>query len=152
MIGVDIIFRGEKMKITKRFGWVMGHRLTFHKGGCQNIHGHNWELKISVEGKKDKNGMVIDFSIVKELLMKYVHEPFDHGFMWYKNDEKMERFFRMNPEQKGIKVDFEPTSENISEYLFKILNKEVMKQTEGRCKVNRIKIYETSTSESACYS
>jgi len=48
-------------KISKEFKWEMSHRLPFHKGLCQNIHGHTYKLRLDLVGSLDENGMLIDF-------------------------------------------------------------------------------------------
>ncbi|MGA1250362.1 MAG: 6-pyruvoyl trahydropterin synthase family protein, partial [Candidatus Kapaibacteriota bacterium] len=49
-------------RIAKEFHWEMGHRLPFHDGGCQNIHGHSYTMRVEVIGEIDPaTGMVIDY-------------------------------------------------------------------------------------------
>ena len=143
------------MKITKRFSWAMGHRLTFHKGRCYNRHGHNFEMKVSVEGRVSKNGMVMDFGELKEIFNNVVDEPLDHSFMYYEKDillpGVLEQQKLLERPEKIVIVKFETTAENISKYLFEKFNHEVIKKTLGRCKVNRVKVYETNSSEAAYY-
>ena len=150
------------MKITKTFKWEMGHRLTFHKGLCWNLHGHSYRMKVSVEGPLNKNGMVIDFYDLTQIFKKVVNEPLDHAFMCYEKDSFVSvlREWDQPMEEddlstlrkfKYVIVPFETTAENITKYLFKLFNKEIIKVTKGRCKVNRVKVYETESSEAVYY-
>ncbi|MEK6883850.1 MAG: 6-carboxytetrahydropterin synthase [Nanoarchaeota archaeon] len=147
------------MKITKRFKWEMAHRLSFHKGKCYYLHGHSWSMKVSVEGRLDKHGFVMDFGDLKNIFNEIVEKNLDHSIMLYKNDPilpflKQAENERLEKEHRSLNivtVPFEPTSENISKYLFEKFNKEVMKETLGRCKVNRVKVYETESSEAVYY-
>lgn len=76
------------MKISKEFRWEMGHRLPEHEGLCRNIHGHSYKMVLEIEGKVQKNGMIIDFydlgKIVKPIIKNY-----DHAFMCYFKDMDM---------------------------------------------------------------
>ncbi len=48
-------------RIAKEFHWEMGHRLPFHQGGCQNIHGHSYTMRVEIIGTIDPaTGMVIE--------------------------------------------------------------------------------------------
>tara|TARA_Y100000310_G_scaffold267782_1_gene280002 strand:- start:26712 stop:27119 length:408 start_codon:yes stop_codon:yes gene_type:complete len=128
------------MEIIKNFSWEMGHRLTFHKDGCQNLHGHSYRCKVTIKGKLDKNGFVMDFKDLKKVVQPLI-DTFDHSFMWYRNDKIMGKFFSDNTYNKfkNYPVDFEPTAENISKHIF-----EWVKNT--NLNVSRVKVYETQTS------
>jgi len=139
--------------ITKEIQWNMGHRIPNHKSKCKNIHGHRYKLLAEFEApickiKGDSSeGMVVDFSDVKQLLMKYVHDELDHGFMWYTNDEMMITFFNKNRSQKNIRVSFIPTAENIANWLFIIIESELIKiPSLKHVKLKTITIFETPTS------
>ena len=140
------------MKITKRFKWVMGHRLTFHEGVCFSRHGHNYEMKVSVEGRLDKNGFVMDFKDLKEMFIKIVHEPLDHSFIYYEKDVLLpgvlEQQKLLERPEKIVIVKFETTAENIAKYLFNIFSQKINNE---RIRVTRVKVYETPTSEAAVY-
>ena len=140
------------MKVTKRFKWIMGHRLTFHKGGCYNPHGHNYECKITIEGEVDRNGILMDFSELKEVFNKVVYEPLDHSFMVYEKDNFSYLLKKWDEDEnrpfKWIEVSFETTAENIAIYLFELFKNHI--DTGGR-KVTRVKIYETPASEAVYY-
>ena len=131
------------MKITKRFHWVMGHRLNFHKGGCENIHGHNYECKVTIEGVVDERGFVMDFADLKKEVM-IILDMWDHSFMWYKHDAIMNLIFQDNSNLKNCPMPFQPTAENIAKELFETLR---IKQLN----VTRVKVYETPTSEAVYY-
>lgn len=129
----------------------MGHRLTFHIGGCQNLHGHNYEMKVSVETKKLEDNMVVDFNDIKMIFKHNVHDIFDHCFVVYKDDDIMTSFFKLQRNLKHVIVPFETTAENLAKYFFDIFAKEISDITDNRCKVTRVKVYETPTSEAVYY-
>jgi 6-pyruvoyltetrahydropterin/6-carboxytetrahydropterin synthase len=66
------------MQITKIFHFEAAHHLTDYHGKCERVHGHSYKLEITVEGPVQKNGMVIDFVILKNIVKKKVIEKLDH--------------------------------------------------------------------------
>jgi 6-pyruvoyltetrahydropterin/6-carboxytetrahydropterin synthase len=78
------------------------HRLRYLHGKCEELHGHNWKVEVSVVSNRlGKEGVAIDFGILKQKVEK-VLKLFDHTYL---NDL---------PCFSGI----EPSSENISKYIF----------------------------------
>ncbi|MCX8124007.1 MAG: 6-carboxytetrahydropterin synthase QueD [Spirochaetes bacterium] len=68
------------------------HQLRGYKGKCENIHGHNWKVEVSVYGEKlNELGILIDFHDLKDML-KEVLQQFDH-----KNLNDVEEFLNLNP-------------------------------------------------------
>ncbi|MDR1052366.1 MAG: 6-carboxytetrahydropterin synthase QueD [Endomicrobium sp.] len=81
------------------------HYLRKYNGKCENLHGHNWKIKVSFCGSNVNDiGMLIDFSVIKKYLNKILL-IFDHKCI---ND--FDPFDKINP-----------TSENIAMFIFKKL-------------------------------
>jgi len=114
-----------RIKVEGNFS--SAHNLRGYKGKCEDLHGHNWRVKISVEfSELDKIGMLLDFKYLKKELNS-VLEELDHKYL-----NKLARFKKTNP-----------TSENIAEYIY------------GRLKpriplLNSVTVWENATS-SATY-
>ncbi|MCX6152141.1 MAG: 6-carboxytetrahydropterin synthase [Ignavibacteriales bacterium] len=105
------------MKIAKEFRWEMGHRLSFHKGKCKNLHGHTYKLLLELSGDEDKNGMVIDYYDLEKMISPII-EKIDHSCMVSNKDvELKDALVKLN--SKMVIVDFESTAENISKYILK---------------------------------
>jgi 6-pyruvoyltetrahydropterin/6-carboxytetrahydropterin synthase len=105
------------MKIAKEFSWEMGHRLSFHKGKCKNLHGHSYKCMIELSGDPDANGMVMDYFDMKTIIEPII-DNFDHAFMVYENDfEVIEALEKLN--SRKVVVEFETTAENICLYILK---------------------------------
>ena len=50
-------------------GFAAAHALRNYKGRCENVHGHNWKVRVVIEGEKlDATGMLVDFLDVKSLM------------------------------------------------------------------------------------
>ena len=75
------------MKIAKEYRWEMGHRLSFHDGKCVNFHGHSYKARITLEGERDENGLLVDFYDLDKIVGPLV-ESLDHSFALNAADEK----------------------------------------------------------------
>ncbi|PLK43741.1 6-carboxytetrahydropterin synthase [Emticicia sp. TH156] len=51
-------------------------------GLCSNIHGHNWELVVTVKGEIDPNtGFVMDLKDLSKVMKSEVTDKVDHTFL-----------------------------------------------------------------------
>lgn len=107
--------QAREVRIAKEFHWEMGHRLPFHGGGCQNIHGHSYRMRVELEGSLDANGMVLDYFDLKEIVEPIVAQ-IDHSFLCDASDEAMLAFFATNP-MKHVVVPFRTTAENLTAWM-----------------------------------
>ncbi len=81
------------------------HNLRGYKGRCEDLHGHNWKVELTVQAKElNKIGMVQDFRFLKDKL-NAVLDKLDH-----KHLNELGYFKKVNP-----------TSENIAKYIFDCL-------------------------------
>lgn len=136
--------------VTKVIEWDMGHRVPNHKNKCQNPHGHRYRLEASIAGAIDKSdgssseGMVIDFGDIKEILTKYIHDPLDHAFMFYENDQAMKAFFSQEANQAfaHMCVPFIPTAENIVQWCAE----QIIRQLPANLQLHHCRLYETPNS------
>ena len=86
-------------------GFSSAHNLRGYKGKCEDLHGHNWKVETVVSSRKlDKIGMVLDFKFLKAELNNILEE-LDHKYL-----NNIPYFKKTNP-----------TSENISRYIYKKL-------------------------------
>jgi 6-pyruvoyltetrahydropterin/6-carboxytetrahydropterin synthase len=118
-------------EITVHSHFSGAHRLRYLHGKCEELHGHNWKVDVSVVSNRlGKEGVVIDFGILKQKVEK-VLKHLDHTYL---NDL---------PYFSGI----EPSSENIAKYIFDRLKSE-LKGHPGALK--KVTAWESETS-SATY-
>lgn len=101
--------------ISKTFRWEMAHRLPFHRSGCQNIHGHSYQMDVVLSGTPDENGMLLDYGLLKDRVRPVVDE-LDHAFLCSSNDQLLVPFLKKSP-FKVVYVDFETTAESLAFYL-----------------------------------
>ncbi|MDD3274794.1 MAG: 6-carboxytetrahydropterin synthase QueD [Candidatus Omnitrophica bacterium] len=102
------------------------HNLRGYKGKCEDLHGHNWVVEITVEsGKLDKIGMVLDFKFLKKELGACL-EKMDHKYL-----NRLEYFKKVNP-----------TSENIACYIYRRLRTRIPG-------LKRVTVWENASSSAA---
>lgn len=69
------------MFVTREFNFDAAHFLSNYYGKCERLHGHTYKLHITLEGKVQENGMVIDFVIFKRIVNKHILEKLDHHLL-----------------------------------------------------------------------
>lgn len=69
------------IEVTKIFTFDSAHNLTEYKGKCERLHGHTYKLEVTVKGTPDKEGMVIDFGDLKQLVTEKVIKKLDHHYL-----------------------------------------------------------------------
>ena len=107
------------IRLTKEFKFEMAHALKGYDGPCRHIHGHSYELYVTVIGtpiqdaNSPKNGMLMDFGDLKKIVRESIVEEFDHALVL--NRESADEFLPLKSEVFGktILVEFQPTSENL---------------------------------------
>ncbi len=122
-------------QVTVEAGFSSGHYLRDYHGKCENPHGHNYRVLVTLGGRQlEPNGLLLDFKILKNLL-KPVIDYLDHQMI---ND--LEPFTSINP-----------SAENLAKYFFDHIDQHLSDVTRGRVHVVRATIFETDTSQ-ATYS
>jgi 6-pyruvoyltetrahydropterin/6-carboxytetrahydropterin synthase len=100
-----------------------GHTLPDHFYFCNQIHGHRAKITVAVEGElsEEKNssnrGMVLDFKILKEIMMKEICDVLDHGFAVFKDDAVDLEFIRKR-NKRFLVTDEPPTAEYLAKWAF----------------------------------
>jgi len=114
------------MRVSKTVTFDMAHRITNHKGKCQNLHGHTYRIEVVLEGglvnQKDASdlGMVMDFGMLKKIVDDSIVNKYDHSTMIWSDDKLLIPMFKKLA-KKGMNVhfvDFPTTAENMSIYFF----------------------------------
>lgn len=141
------------IRITKKFDFEMAHALMGYDGLCKNIHGHSYKLFVTVTGrplqddKSPKNGMVLDFSLLKDIVKKSIIEKYDHSLVLNSNmPESLIKPLKKNYE-RIILMQSQPTTENIIIEIAKILKSKLPKNV----KLFSIRLYETDSSYAEWY-
>lgn len=68
-------------ELTIKGHFDAAHAIRDYPGECRNLHGHTWDVEVSVEGVElDEIGIVYDFKQLKTDLAE-VLEPYDHAYL-----------------------------------------------------------------------
>ena len=137
------------MFITRRLEFDAGHRIPDHKSQCRHLHGHRYTLEITLSGKViDKsgdaaNGMVMDFSQVKDLAKQHLVDAWDHAFLAFAGDKAIVDFLTSLPDHKTVILDRVPTAKNLAQIAFECLDT-VYRDTYGnQLQLHQVRLYET---------
>jgi len=124
----------------------MAHRLTHgYKGPCASLHGHEYEVSVTVAGDMGPLGLVVDFADVKRICQGWINEYLDHTTIVYERDKSLLEFLRKE-QQRHYAVDFNTTAENIAIHLRHILQQELDRALDRPLTVVNIHLMETPTS------
>ncbi|MFA5994867.1 MAG: 6-carboxytetrahydropterin synthase QueD [Patescibacteria group bacterium] len=104
--------------VIKEFEFSAAHFLTKYHGKCENLHGHNYKLAVTVSENLQADDMVVDFVDLKDIVNNHVIKVLDHTNL---ND----RFPN-------------PTCELIAQWIFRTLIPHLP--------VTQVQLWETSTS------
>ncbi len=122
-------------EVTVEAGFSSGHYLRNYHGKCENPHGHNYRVHVTLRGKElDASGLLLDFKQLKGVLRPVI-EYLDHFMI---ND--LPPFDVINP-----------SAENLAKYFFDETNKQLAGMTGGRVDVKDCTIHETDTSSATYY-
>lgn len=92
-------------ELTVRDHFDAAHTLRGYPGECRNLHGHTWDVEVTVRGESlDDVGIVYDFKRLKSDLGR-VLEAYDHAFL-----DEVPPFDSVNP-----------TAENLARVIFEAL-------------------------------
>ena len=137
------------IRITKQFNFETGHALYGYDGKCKNVHGHSYQLSVTVIGtpindvNHVKYGMVIDFGDLKKIVNSEIVDIFDHATVFNKNTPHIELAQALKErEHTVILVDYQPTSEMM---LIDFAEK-IKKRLPKNIRLHSLKLQETNTS------
>lgn len=134
----------------------VGHRVHNHESKCAHLHGHNYRVHFQVtpeDGQLDMVGRVLDFSVIKSRLCEWLEENWDHKFLAWDKDPLMGALSDRVPDGFGnsplaqmfrgsmVWVPFNPTAENMGEYLVEIVGPKQLVGT--NCILQSVVIEET---------
>lgn len=102
------------------------HALRGYRGKCENLHGHNWKIRVAASGEVLGNtGMLVDFTDLKSYV-ELVLSRLDH-----RNLNDVPPFNKINP-----------TAENIAYFVFSRLKAELPKGVS----LSEVEVWESETS------
>lgn len=109
----------QTVRISKEFTFDMAHALLGYDGLCKNIHGHSYTLVVTIKGNavrdagSPKNGMLIDFKDLKNIIKENIVQKFDHALVL--NEDTPGDLLEMLKKNydKIVVTPYQPTTENM---------------------------------------
>ena len=112
--------------------FAAAHQLRGYKGKCEELHGHNWRVQVTVNSDKLNDiGMVIDFHELRAITNEAI-SSLDHAFL-----NEVFPFTERNP-----------SSENIAKWLYDSIKK---KLAHNNIKVFSVTVWEAETASATYY-
>jgi 6-pyruvoyltetrahydropterin/6-carboxytetrahydropterin synthase len=89
-------------EVSVDHSFAAGHALRDYKGKCENVHGHNYRVRVTLAGENlDASGLLVDFADLRAAIQD-VAQRLDHRYL---ND--LAPFDSLNP-----------SAENLAKYFF----------------------------------
>ena len=167
----------ENFTVTRQIGIDAGHRVMTHGSKCRHIHGHRYTIEATCQAidarlydAGEQTDMVIDFSFLKDEMMRHIDEPCDHGFIASQSDLALLQMFcptddrfedwhqRILAEVDGsgfcattdtrlatklYVMKSQSTAECLAAHWFHRLNGPIQARSEGVATLVRVRIWET---------
>ncbi|MEZ6093147.1 MAG: 6-carboxytetrahydropterin synthase [Pirellulaceae bacterium] len=132
----------------RRIPFCAGHRLVGHEGKCVHLHGHNYIVEIFVTGTKtDKLGRIVDFAVINRLFKEWIDEHWDHGFILWDQDQPAIDAIRSVPPARVYTMPYNPTAENIAQYLLLEIGPKLLGQVQGyELRLDKVVLWESEKS------
>ena len=113
-------------EISVEYSFAAGHALRGYKGKCENVHGHNYKVQVTVAGEQlNASGLLVDFVDLRAAIQSIV-DRLDHRFL---ND--LPPFDQLNP-----------SAENLARYMCEELQPQVKEQA---LRIQSVTVWETDT-------
>ncbi|PKL36104.1 MAG: 6-carboxytetrahydropterin synthase QueD [Spirochaetae bacterium HGW-Spirochaetae-1] len=115
--------------LTIEDSFASAHQLRGYRGKCENLHGHNWKVELTVKGETLNGiGLLIDFHDLKKML-KEILSILDH-----KNINDVPPFDKENP-----------SSENLAEFIAGLIL-EKLAEISPPIQLHSLTVWESDTS------
>jgi 6-pyruvoyltetrahydropterin/6-carboxytetrahydropterin synthase len=121
-------------EVSVEHTFAAGHSLRNYRGKCENVHGHNYRIVITVAGEElNSTGLLLDFVELKKRL-RAISDRLDHQFI---ND--IEPFTTLNP-----------SAENMAKYFYDELSEGLSGEPgQAPVRIAEVRVWETDTSVAA---
>src|SRR6266705_5193218 len=122
-------------EVTVEDTFAAGHYLRNYRGKCEKPHGHNYKIRVTLEGRElDAAGLLLDFKDLKEV-MKPAIDRLDHQMV-----NELQPFTSVNP-----------SAENLAKYFYDEASSRLREVTKGRVRVKNVTIFETDATTASYF-
>lgn len=142
------------IRLTKEFTFEAAHFLEGYDGACRHIHGHSYRLFVTIKGEPSadeydpKQGMVMDFGLLKRIVAEQIISQFDHAFIVRRTDYSEQLCELLGDGDNNIvMVDYQPTCENmLSDFAERLLE-----SLPDEVELYSLRLHETASSYAEWY-
>jgi len=120
--------------------FAAGHALRGYRGKCENVHGHNYKVRVTLAGEElGSIGLLYDFKDLKDAIHSTVRK-LDHQFL---ND--IAPFDALNP-----------SAENLAKYFYEEITRLLAENgsksnPSAPCAVKQVTVWETDTTTASYF-
>lgn len=108
--------------------FAAAHNLRNYHGKCEDLHGHNYKVRVTLAGKElDSAGLLYDFIHLKQVIQGVIRS-LDHKYL-----NELKPFDALNP-----------SAENIARYIYDETANQLLKSSNG-AGVSSVTVWETDT-------
>jgi 6-pyruvoyltetrahydropterin/6-carboxytetrahydropterin synthase len=119
-------------RLTIKSSFAAAHNLIHYQGDCENLHGHNWKVDVTVTARDlDQSGLGIDFKKLKAQTNELL-KTLDHKYL-----NEISPF-----------TSISPSSENISRFLYGELSDRL---NDGNVSVESVTVWESDAAGASYY-
>jgi len=153
--------------IDRRIEIDAAHRVPLHRSKCANIHGHRYVIEAicksqTLPDEGEQQGMVVDFSFLKEEMMAEIHTPCDHGTILSIKDPMIHDLFESSISRtiydaveeygncmivrnywKVYVIEGPPTAEVLAEHWYNRLVDRIFLRSDGLAHLSAVRVHET---------
>ncbi len=155
--------------LERRIEIDAAHRATLDGTKCSNLHGHRYTIIVSCVGPLiedgPQKGMVMDFGILKKILMEEIDAPCDHATIMWVDDpmtqkliddaDKLENTIRPEVAARGFcriadstvgalyLIPTIPTAENLAAHWFARIAPRIKALETGNVTLRQIRVFES---------
>jgi len=106
--------------------FAAAHNLRNYKGKCENLHGHNYKVRINLTGPQlDETGLLYDFVHLKQVIQSVIR-TLDHTYL-----NELKPFDVLNP-----------SAENIAKHIYDETSKQMRRSANG-AEISSITVWES---------
>lgn len=142
------------IRLTKEFSFEAAHALGGYDGPCREIHGHSYRLFVTIKGTPStdpmnpKQGMVMDFGVLKKIVNEEIISRFDHALVLHTTADEGLRRVLAEQFDNVVTVEYQPTCENMLDDFAHRL----MKRLPEGVMLHSLRLHETASSYAEWFS
>ena len=115
--------------------FASGHALRGYRGKCENPHGHNYRVRVTLTGESlNEIGLLHDFKDLKAAMNEII-DRLDHKFL---ND--VEPFQQLNP-----------SAENMARYFYQEIRSQLETGQVNHVRIKQVELWETDTARAVYF-